>query len=358
MTRSPILPLAVLLTLAGCAPEPEIREVIRPVEVFTTGEPLEHLERSFSGTALSAVNANLSFRVAGELIAYPVHRGQKMQAGELIGQIDPTDYELQVAQAQAAKAQAAAQALNAGNEFNRVRQLWENGSVSESEFERVKASDDSAEAQLEAAEKQLELAEKRLSYCTLVAPRAGVVADTLVEQNQVLAAGQVVVSFLSEDSIQVEIGIPEKLINEIHEGMTARVTFEAVPGESFTGVVVERGVVVGASSTYPVRITLEGPTSAISPGMIAEVFLIFPIPNDMKAIPIPSEAMVGRLEERFVWIFDETTSTVKRQDVVPSRLDGHQVFIRSGLQAGQIIIKRGVHRLEEGTKVRLPIAAQ
>lgn len=358
MNRYPILPLAVLLVLAGCAPETEMREVVRPVEVFTTGVPLEHLGRSFSGTALSAVNANLSFRVGGELIAYPVRRGQKLEAGDLIGQIDPTDYELQEAQAEAARAQAAAQALNAGNEFNRVRQLWENGSVSESEYERAKASDDSARAQLEASEKQLALAQKYLSYSTLAAPRAGVVADTKVEQNQVLAAGQVVVSFFPEDSIQVEIGIPEKLINEIHEGMAARVSFEALPDQRFEATVVERGVVVGPSSTYPVRLALEGVTGGISPGMIAKVSLIFPLADDLKAIAIPSEAVVGRLEERFVWVYDETSSTVKRQDIIPGRLDGDEVYIRSGLEPGQIIIKRGVHQLEEGMKVRLPGTGQ
>lgn len=358
MKRTLVFPLSLLAFLAGCDSEPEITESIRPVEVFTTGSALEHLERNFSGTALSADNVNLSFRVSGELIDFPVRLGQKMQAGNLIGRIDPTDYELQVAQAQAALAQASAQEVNARSEFNRVRQLWENGSVSESDLERVKAADESARAQMDASQQQLALAEKQLSYCTLVAPREGVIAETHVEANQVLRAGQVVVSYLTPESLQVEIGIPENLINDVFEGMAARVEFDALPDQLFKGTITEKGVVVDASATYPVRIELEGSPEGITPGMIAEVVLLFPLPEHLKAIPIPVEAIAGRLDERFVFVYDADTSTVRRQSVVPGRIVENQIFILSGVEPGQVIVKRGVHRLEEGKKVRLLSAAQ
>ena len=358
MNRTLLLPLSLLALLAGCDSEPEISESIRPVEVFTTGPRLEHLERNFSGTALSADNVNLSFRVSGELIDFPVRLGQKMKAGDVIGRMDPTDYELQVAQARAALAQASAQEVNARSELNRVRQLWENGSVSESDLERVKASDDSARAQLDASRQQLALAEKQLSYCTLVAPREGVVAETHVEANQVLRAGQVVVSYLTPESIQVEIGIPENLINDVFEGMAARVDFDALPGRIFLGTITEKGVVVDASATYPVRIELEGSPESITPGMIAEVVLLFPLPEELKAIPIPVEAIAGRLAERFVYVYDGDSSTVRRQSVIPGRIVENQIFILSGIEPGQVVVKRGVHRLEDGKKVRLLSPAQ
>ena len=113
--RSTIRPagrLALLASVAilflGCTEETPPAPP-RPVKVIQVGEPGQVVERTFPGRAEADNSVNLSFRVGGPMIARPVNRGDVVREGQVLAQIDPRDYEHNVAAATSQLANAKAQ---------------------------------------------------------------------------------------------------------------------------------------------------------------------------------------------------------------------------------------------------------
>ena len=97
----------LLVACGGDEPTTEVLRPVRYVQVFATGGVLE---RTFSGAAHARVESRLSFRVAGAIQQIPVDVGDAVRIGQLIGELDPQDYRLQLQEAEAAVTRARAEA--------------------------------------------------------------------------------------------------------------------------------------------------------------------------------------------------------------------------------------------------------
>jgi multidrug efflux pump subunit AcrA (membrane-fusion protein) len=91
------------------------------MQVYRTGADRV---RTFSGTARAGVESRLSFRVAGTVERVAVKVGDTVRPGQMLAELDPRDYELQVEDAEASLAQARARARNAESNLDRVRGLY------------------------------------------------------------------------------------------------------------------------------------------------------------------------------------------------------------------------------------------
>ena len=101
MKKSLIVILFIIINLIlSCAEKEEIKEIIRPVrteQVFSTGG---ERVRTFSGVVQSGTESKFSFKVPGTVQKVNVDIGTKVKAGQLLIQLDPTDYEIQVKEAE------------------------------------------------------------------------------------------------------------------------------------------------------------------------------------------------------------------------------------------------------------------
>ena len=100
-----LLPICCLLVssllLTGCGKcKDSDSEPVRPIRTMTVGSAEAILERSFPGRASAAQEADLSFRVTGPLITFPVKVGEAVEAGQLLASIDTRDFEVQLRNAQ------------------------------------------------------------------------------------------------------------------------------------------------------------------------------------------------------------------------------------------------------------------
>ena len=106
--------LVMMSQVWGCGGgEPDVEPLVRPVryeEVYSTGSGRV---RSFSGVAKAGVETNLSFKVSGTVRRLEVKVGDRVRAGQLIADLDPEDYELQVQDAEASLARGTAELRNA-----------------------------------------------------------------------------------------------------------------------------------------------------------------------------------------------------------------------------------------------------
>ena len=231
--RMKILAAVVLwvILLPACETEEPVREpIIRPVrtqQVLATGGTRV---RTFSGTAQAGLESRLSFRVPGKVRLLNVNLGDHVKAGDLIAELDPMDYRLQVEEAEASLERARADLRNAEAKYARVRALYENRNASRDDLDAARAGAESARAQVHSIEKRLELVGSQLRYTRLKAATDGAIAEVGAEVNENVQAGQTVVLLTSGARPEVKVGMPESLIAQVEAGGKVSVTFDSTPG--------------------------------------------------------------------------------------------------------------------------------
>ncbi|MFC2084447.1 efflux RND transporter periplasmic adaptor subunit [Bacteroidota bacterium] len=349
--------LLITFLIFACGEKEQEEKIIRPVrykQIYLQGA--DRL-RIFPGSARAGFESKLSFKVAGTIRYVNVQVGDKVRKGQLLAQLDQIDYKLRVQEAEAALRQVESLELNAKNNYDRVRQLYENRNASKSELDAARTTHESAIASVERLNSTLELARLQLNYTTITAPQEGVIASCNVEVNENIKSGDQVFILSSEGRKEVEISIPEVLISNIKRGNQVTVTFDAVKETSFKGTVSEVGVTTGRfSTTYPVVIQIDNPTGEIRSGMAAEVAFNFKGDESISSLIIPLSSIGDDENGRYVYIAipeDDGLGIVKKQYVVLGELTGQGQEVREGLSDGDLIVTAGVTRIIDGQKVRL-----
>jgi multidrug efflux system membrane fusion protein len=348
-----------MILLFSCGKKEHEQEIIRPVrymQVFSTGGSRV---RSFTGVAQAGVESRLSFKVPGTVKSVHVLVGDNVSRGQLIAELDPSDYELQVQQAEAALTQARAQERNASSNFDRVRTLFESNNIAKSNYDAARAAYESAKAAVQATEKQLELARLQQSYTRLAAPVNGSIASVNVEVNENITAGQPIVMLTSGSKIEVKFSIPELLITQIKEGDKAIVSFDALPDKELSATVTEVGIAaISAGATYPVTVQLDKQENAIRPGMAATVAYRFESKDERERFIVPSHAVAEDQKGRFVFVVkpvqDETGfGMVHRKPVTIGELTADGIEIFEGLNDGDFVVTAGISQISDSLRVKM-----
>lgn len=378
--------LIAIIFLSMCTQKEEEKMVrTRPVKHMVVQKSGVNDRHTFSGSAQSKEEAKLSFRVAGTISNIRVKVGDLIKKGQIIARIEPTDYKvsLQQALAQERGAQATehssetqiksaeANFIAVRSAYQRVTKLYENNSVSLSEFEQTKANYEAALANYEAAKSQYEAAkynttasqgsknaaQNQVDYTRLIAPFNGVISQQLVEENELVNSGTPIVTLSSLGKPEVVVGVPEVLISKVKKGMKTFVSFSTLPGRSFEASVIEVGYSPGSGSTYPVTTNLLSTDAAIRPGMPASVTFDFKLPTELSQKLLVPAASVGEDSDgRFVFKLERTENgraIARRQSVKVGKLRNQGFEIIQGLKEGDIIAAAGLNILLDGDEVRL-----
>lgn len=230
-------------------------------------------------------------QVNGPIRKLYVDYNSKVQAGELVAQIDPTVYEARLAQDQAnlASAEAAvdsaqAKVVQAERDLERARKLAERQMLSPSDLDAAVAARDVLAAQLkvsrasvEQAKAALRLSQANLGYTTIRSPVNGVVVARNVDEGQTVVASmsaQVLFQIATDlTQVQIEADVPEADIGKVREGQPVTFTVDAYD-ETFTGKVSQirlSSAKVQNVVTYPVIILANNPEVKLFPGMTANI---------------------------------------------------------------------------------------
>lgn len=349
---------AVTLLTSACGRQPPDEPVVRPVrweQVFASGT---ERERAFSGTARAGMESRLSFKVDGTIRRVDVKVGDRVQAGDPIAGLDPTDYDLRLQDARATLTRYEAESRQATASYERIRQLYENKNASRADLDAARAAAEAAEAAAASATQKLEMAQLNRDYTTLVAPANGAISEVPVEVNENVRSGQVIAVLSSGSRSEVTATVPEALIGEVREGARARATFDALPGRDFPATVTEVGVSAARSGgTFPVTVRLDAATEEIRPGMAAEIHLRFGGENGRERIVVPASAVLEDRDGRFAFVLERTGDgygIVHRRPVTVGEINASGLEIRDGLIDGDVLVTAGVSKIQDGLRVRVP----
>lgn len=323
------------LFMTGCKQQ-EVREshpvkvtVMKVTPVTFSGE------QEFSGTVEEASGSTLSFPVAGTVQQIRVTAGQRVAKGELIAVLDEATlrntYEA-----------ASALLLQAEDAYQRMKQLHDAGSLPEIQWTEV-------QSKLKQAQSAEAISKKNLADGRLYAPFSGVISEKSVEVGHNVMPGQPIVHLVTINQVKVCVSVPENEISHINMGRSVNVSVSALNGKTFSGKIVEKGIVAHPlSRSYEVKALIDNRSGELMPGMICTMGIENGETNSVIILPA-SVIQTDEQNRTFVWVNEGGKARKKR--VQTGTLIRNGVVIQSGLSAGDEVIVEGQQKVSEGMDV-------
>mgnify|MGYP002754529799 CR=1 FL=1 len=341
-----VLILAAAIAAAGCGTTAE-KEMPPPlVRTVTVGDASSTGDTGYAGTVRGRYETKLAFQVGGQILSRNVNVGTRVRAGDVLMVIDARDVQQKANAADAGVASARAQMQLARTNLARYEELYAAQAISAAALDQYRAQADAAEAAYRQAAAQSTEASNALGYTHLVAGADGVISNITVEEGQVVAAGQTVMTLTQEGAREIEIAVPESRLAEVSVGMPAAVALWA-NSAAYTGILRELSPVPDAATrTYTARIALTDAPADLPLGMTARVRLGASV-QDGAAIPLSALYQTGDTAQ--VYVVEDDAVHLVPVTVTAFRTNDALV---TGLPQGARIVTAGVHQLHEGEKVR------
>ncbi len=360
-----LLAIFAFSTLTACSETEPEREIIRPVRAVKVGDIGELQRRGFPGRAQATQEIDLAFRVGGPLISRPVNVGDRVQEGDLVAQIDPRDFEVNLRNVQAQLAEAEAALERAGGDYRRQLNMFRTdpGATSETAVDRAREQRDRAAANVESLKASVTAAQDQLDDTSLKAPFDGTVVTTYVENFQNVRQKQSVVRILDTSHIEMVVNIPENLISIVGSVHTVLLRFDAFQGREFEGRISEVGTEASQTTrTFPVTLIMEQPEDVkILPGMAGVAHAGKTDLTDEQqrkglGVPVGAVFTPDTEAQSYVWVIKPTEGdlgVLEKRPVKTGVMTRHGVLVSDGLSAGEWIVTAGVHSIREGQTVRI-----
>lgn len=347
--------IASTALLNGCTQADDDQEVvapdiIRPVKLFTVETQTAKDIRRFPGELHASQDADLAFRVGGQLKTLKAVEGQTVKKGDLLAQLDPKDFQLQVELAEANYRLAKAT-------FSRVQAIYRQNATTQSQLDESRAA-------LDQAENALEQAKNQLSYTQLTAPFDGVISNVTSENFQYVSATQPLIHLQNIAQLDVVFQLPEALIANIQSSALdyqPRVVIDVASQVEFSGRYKNHNTMPdNTTKAYDVTLSLNTPQSiqhlTLLPGMTANIDVdINRLLGTRSHILVPVEAVFEQHQNdasiRQVWVYNDNNRVTQRP-VKVGILQDNEIEILEGLEDGDRIVSAGVHNLDTNTPVR------
>jgi RND family efflux transporter MFP subunit len=382
---------------AGCHQKPQVAaDQPVPVRLRTPNRFHEPVSVSASGSVEADITALTAFQIGGRVAKVFVDEGQFVKQGQILAELDPSDYKNAYDAAAGQAAAAAANALQAKNgprpqeldearidferaqdEYTRMKYLYDHQSLPANDFHKFQAAylasqqvydmarqgsrseeKQATASQAEAAGAQVNEAKKHLRDCELRAPIAGFIGMKSVNVGDTVAPGNPVFSVLSLDPVKVEVGVPETAIGKVREGARAVVTIPSLDGRSFEGKVETVGVQADpASRTFATKIAIPNPSHILRAGMVSESRIYGTSMIDTLTVPVAAIVHDSR-GVALVYAYDSSRKRVFGRRVDVGDLIDGEVQITGGLQGTDQIVVAGQQNVHEGALVTVVGGAQ
>jgi membrane fusion protein (multidrug efflux system) len=342
--------------IASCSAEKGTESLSEPIPI-KIGEihrVADYQTIAASGSVVSPHQpSTVSFLVSGKVDFVGPHEGDYVERGQRMAAIDPLDYRLGVAAAAAQLEQAKVGLRRAEEEYERMKFLYDSKSLAPNDFEKFKATLDTAREQVRQAAANDQLAQKHLSDATLVAPIDGYIDMRAIEPGETASPGRPVFRIARLDPVEINVGVPETDVHLVKIGQKASITFPALPNQSFQGTV--RIINVSAdpgTRTYMTRIRVPNPGHVVRIGMVAEAKIV----GDRKIsmMTVPGEAIVRDDQgATMVFVYFPEQRRVYSKRVKTGAFRGTEVEIQEGLSGSESIVIAGQDHLRDGMPVTI-----
>ncbi len=373
-----VILIAVIIIAAGFFAAKILMPVKVPVCVIGLKEFNQRLV--VMGRVTPAAEVVLGSTISGRVSSVKVEEGDKVEKGKVLLTIDDAELRSNLAIAEAAVTQAKAkleqisgtevrvaeetlierkyQLDNATEKFERSRKLYENQSLSKSEFETAELALKQAKSQFEIAstrEKSIskggndfnlmkaslaqamanvQLSRDKLDGATVTAPFSGVILSKNVEQGGVVQPGSALFKLARTDEIFITTDVEEKNLSFVSEGQKAVASAESYPDKKFDAEVYYISDAVDPSrGTLRIKLKIPEPPDYLKTDMTVSVDMDVATVKDVILVPA---AALDETDTPFVLTIEN--EKVTKRTVKTGARDSMNVLITEGLQKGDVII--------------------
>lgn len=290
-----VIPLLVLALAAGgyaawLQTRPPSAAAYRTVAV-DRGEIVQAV--SANGTLNPVVLVNVGTQVSGTIQKLHADFNDRVRAGQVLVELDPSLFRAALAQSQATLANAEASRTLAEANERRSRALFEKGYIARAELDQTIQALGAGRAQVAAATAQVRRDETNLRYSVIVSPVSGIVVSRNVDIGQTVAASfQTPTLFaIAQDlqRMQIDTTVSEADVGHVRVGQTVSFTVDAFSGREFQGTVRQirlNSQVLQNVVTYDVVIDVANPEEILLPGMTAFVSIIVAERSNVARVPL------------------------------------------------------------------------
>ncbi len=312
-----------------------------------------------SGGLKAVRSAFVKAKVAAELQTLLVREGDRVQAGQLIGQLDATEFRWRLRQAEDQAAAALAQLEIAQRALDNNKALVAQGFISRNALDTSAMSASGAAASLQAARAAAEIARKALQDSEVRAPLAGLVAQRLVQPGERVALDARIVEIVDLSRIELEAAVAPEDVLQLRVGQPAQVLVDGLASPLPASVArIAPSALAGTRSVLAYLELQPGPAAAagLRQGLFARATIEL---QRRQALVVPQSAL--RLEQARPYVLTLEDGVARQRPVATgARGDARlgervepAVEITQGLSAGATVLRGTVGALRAGTRLTL-----
>jgi len=322
------------------------------VRVAAPNAASDGLTLSLPGTLQGFVQAPISARASGYLKKWHKDIGSRVQAGDLLAEIETPEIEQQLSQAMAARQQAASSLDLARSTFERWELLRKKDAVSQQEVDERRSADAQARANLAAADANVERLKQTENFKRVLAPFSGVITRRNVDVGDLIdaggGAGRALFVLAQTDPLRVYVNVPQSYAQLVKRGQQVTVTQTELRGQGFKGEIVRTSASIDATTrTMQVEISLPNKDGTLLPGAFVQVAL--PL-QPSGVTTIPTNALLIRAEGPRVAAVG-ADNKVSLRAVRVGRNYGEAIEVLDGVTESDRLILNPPDSLNEGDEV-------
>ena len=326
------------------------------VSVVTSQRPDGAANLVLPGSTQAIQETAIYARTNGYVRQWFVDIGAKVEAGQLLAEIETPEIDQELNQARAAAQQAAANLELARATLKRWDYLLQRKVVSAQEFDEKKAGSDARQADFTAAQANVKRLEETQGFQKIVAPFSGIVTARTVDNGMLVSAGsagqsQPLFRVAQTDTLRIYVTVPQTYASSIKPDQNATVSFREISDKAFSAKVVRTaGALDPAARTLLTELQVANTDRKLFPGMYAEIRFAFP--QDGRTLLVPGNTIIVQSDGPKVLTVD-AKQTIRTRPVKLGRDLGDKVEILSGLDPAEPLVANPSDSLREGVEVKV-----
>ncbi len=347
--------MASVIVVAGCQSQAvENQEVVQELPVIEVTARDTVLYQNYVASIEAVKNVEIRARVHGFLNRIFVDEGQEVKKGQLLFQIDPKEFEIEVSKAKANVSNAIAESKTAEVELSRVKTLLAKNIVAPSELEMVEARLNAAKAKIEEAQSEQRNAETKLSYTLMRSPFDGIIDRIPLKAGSLIDAGSLLTTISDNRDVYAYFTVSEseylrykKDVSNTRNEKVALILADGEPYKDSGMIETVEGEFDEATGSIAFRAKFPNKEKLLRHGASGKVQLTVPAERVML---IPQKCVFEIQDKNYVFLVTDD-NTVQMKGIVPQARLADAYLIKEGLEVGDKIVFEGVQNIKEGVKI-------